>query len=74
MNEQTDGLHDGLGGYPVQTETLDQRVDRDRFLAKGRVKETRQVNEGFMIGSVGHECEQYVPRMRLRLAFAKHPR
>ena len=31
MNEQTDGLHDGLGASPVRTETRDQRVDRDRF-------------------------------------------
>jgi NAD(P)H-flavin reductase/ferredoxin len=30
-DEQADGLHDGLGGYPVQTETHDQRVDHNRF-------------------------------------------
>jgi 3-phenylpropionate/trans-cinnamate dioxygenase ferredoxin reductase subunit len=31
MNVQSDGLHDGLGVSPVQTETRDQCVDRDRF-------------------------------------------
>jgi hypothetical protein len=31
MSEQTDRLHDGVGGYQGHTETHDQRIDRDRF-------------------------------------------